>query len=116
MRIDLNRIMAEKVMGWKEQHKGSIIYGKESFSEWRDPNSYFSKNFMNWNPLHDIKQAMECLLKYGGAWELIMTDDGEYACNVTGKVFGGYHDNPATAIVHAIAEAIKEIEEGDDGK
>lgn len=110
---DLNRLIAEKVMGWTVK-----------FSKVFDALAYYDKDGIlmclveDWKPEVNIKQAMECVGNSGLIFT-IQTHE-EYVCVMTYKSEWSYHvavdekiknsldEALATAIVHAIAEAIKD--------
>lgn len=107
MSNDLDRLMAERVMGWK---LGDTYWHGESVG---GISAKYSIN--DWHPTSDIAQAMMCAKKIGG---LVLTEEypekhgGERWCAEIGwqapAIGNANADTPALAICKAIAAALKE--------
>lgn len=118
---ELDRLMAEKVMGWKESAEGN--WWKTIYI---NPNAIFGeieysmKKVYNWHPTIDIAQAMECaeqLQKPPAAFYFRLTKkygfDGwfwlaEFNSDSRDLYYLSEANIPSLAIVKAIAKVIND--------
>ena len=103
-----NRILAEKVMGWKLANI-SGIYPAWYWCEDGDIN-YPVIRKDDWQPTQNISQALMCAEKWCHdnhiSFWLMRNDDGEYAF-ITGEDFLLREHTPELAICHALLEAVE---------
>jgi len=112
---DLNKLMAEKVMGWHSR----TFKNMKSFPIWQNSKNEDVIMVKDWNPLENIAQAMECLHFWLdqriGRWYDLQGHSREIICNIFNRypVPQSWRGNAkanqeGTAIVKAIAAAIGE--------
>ena len=86
----INRIIAEKVMGWPNQHHTTLAVA-------------------NFDPYHRIEQAMMALEKFP-EWHIFKDINGDFNCfiyNDKKAIGSAWADTPEAAITLALVEAAK---------
>ena len=110
--VELNRAIAEEVMGWKEKFLPDPS-GKRSYDEYyyEEPRSGVSQGYTyNWNPSSDISQAFrvaEWMWEQGFRLNLARLGSGEWQASFSGVL--RYHNSPATAICLAALRDAREL-------
>ena len=104
-----NRILAEKVMGWHFVVEDAIDH-RIKHEYWADEDNAWTVDYENWQPTHNISQALMCAEKWCHdnhiSFWLMRNDDGEYAF-ITGEDFLLREHTPELAICHALLEAVE---------
>jgi len=116
MSEELNRFMAEKVMGWetKDVYDGHywiylsgtekhIQHIKEANGEWFAPSSY-------WTPTTDMNQAMMCVEKFGRKFGLTLYEESmTWLVDLPEFEIDVENESAPLAICQAIKEALNEV-------
>ena len=86
---EINRIIAEKVMGWPNQHHTTLAVA-------------------NFDPYHRIEHAIMALEKFL-SWEVRRYSRNDYRCRINDDelIEGDMADTPQAAICLALVEAVK---------
>lgn len=110
MSKDLNRLMAEEVMGWKQMDEADDYYTVMTIVP-HYKTLWDTVPFADWNPCENIEQAFMCVEKMPHSFfalELHRSEDRKsyvWMARLGGLTFFPQgHDNPAQAIVEAIAQ------------
>ena len=102
---EIDRMIAEKVMGWK------LICPDGYAPFWETGGE--KRSMFEFTPSTNIAHAFEALESFGVAWELYKTDVSDYSCNIYDNqkqcfINGGYAKTKEMAICLAIIQAVKD--------
>ncbi len=108
---DLDRMMAERVMGWHEVKHGYCSYATGLPYDhpcWQDEDNEPTVFVSDWHPSSDIAQAFMCAEKAfdGKGFDLRMQPEGVWTV-ILEKDYWVTADTPAEAICLAIKKALE---------
>ena len=108
--VELDKFLAEEVMGWHLLTSDEIDFGEYAF--YHDKNNYLIMMVCDWHPTTDIAQAMMCAKEADKELHIHIADHHGCPFEVESK-FGEFSlvchsvEEVARAICHAIYEAVK---------